>query len=135
MRVLLLLAGLVMTGCAKRTDVIHPGENVARTTMPNPEGCYIQVWDAASFTGNSDFINGPRAYPVRREMPNGQRWHNRILSLRVGPMATATVFTQENLQGPNLRLAARTDTPQLNDQFASRIVSLRIDCASSPPTQ
>ena len=132
---LLLLVGFVMTDCARRTDVTLQGDNVVRTTMPHPEGCYIQVWDAARFTGNSDFINGPRAYPVLREMPNGQRWHNRIVSLRVGPMATATVFTQENLQGPNLRLPARTDTPQLNDQFASRIVSLRIDCVSSTPGQ
>ena len=58
-------------------------QQFAGMTMPNPDGCFVQVWEGPSFSGAIDYINGPRVYPSLRDMPGGRLWHNRIRSAKV----------------------------------------------------
>ena len=80
-------------------------------TMPNPEGCFVHVWDAPKLAGTSDFINGPRDYPTLRDLPGGRLWGNRIRSAATGPVATVTLWTDENFQGGSFTLRPDTDYP------------------------
>ena len=91
---------LLVSACARGPDseVVRPPDSGFRG-MPNPSGCYIQVWEFADFTGTSDYINGPRAYASLRRMSNNRSWQNRIVSVRVGPTATVTAFAAEDFRG------------------------------------
>ena len=97
-------------------------------TMPSPEGCFVQIWDAPRFTGMQDVINGPRGYANLRDLPGGRLWNDRIRSARVGPAATAMVWSDENFQGASLRLSANNEYPLLPQEFAGRIESMDIMC-------
>ena len=97
-------------------------------TMPNPEGCFVQVWNDAGFAGFSDFINGPNRYVHLRDLPHRRSWKDRIGSLRLGPAATAVVWSGEKFSGESLLLTA--DSPE-QKTFASlpmKIQSLDIRC-------
>lgn len=124
---ILAIAVLVVAGCARRTDTPGPPELTFKT-MPNPEGCYLQVWDGAQYVGVSDYINGPRDYPSLRSLPNNRSWRNRIASIRVGPTAEATAFTNENYQGAAVPLPPGTSHPVLPVAVAAQIESLRVAC-------
>src|SRR5687767_11436756 len=76
---------IVSSGCASglaRGPVLEQG-----TTMPSPDGCFMQVWAASGFVGTFDYINGPRSYGNLRDLPGGRLWNRRIHSLKVGPAA------------------------------------------------
>ena len=96
--------------------------------MPNPDGCYLLVWEQAQFLGASDYINGPRDYPNLRTLPNNRNWHDRIASVRVGPTADVMAFTSENFGGTSLRLAAGSTHAALPDGLVEQIESLRVGC-------
>ena len=96
--------------------------------MPNPDGCYIQVWESAGYGGMSDYINGPRNYASLRRMPNNRSWRNRIASVRVGPAAMVTAFVDEQFSGATLQLHADTAHRQLPGGIAGQIESVRVAC-------
>ena len=61
------LAALSAWGCKSAEHSLESG-----TRMPNPSGCYVQVWDAPKATGMSEFtaVVGLRyVYDVWLEMP------------------------------------------------------------------
>lgn len=108
----------------------RPPEALFRA-MPNPDGCYLQVWNGPQYTGQFDYINGPRSYPTLRSMANQRNWQRRIASVRVGPTATATAFPDENFQGGAFELAARAQFSTLPEIITRRISSLRIQCGET----
>jgi hypothetical protein len=59
----ILLLALFAAGCASRAS--RQGE----TTMPSPDGCFVQVWDLVRFGGVTDYINGPRVYANLLDLP------------------------------------------------------------------
>ena len=120
---------LFVSACARGADndVVRPPESGFRG-MPNPSGCYMQVWEFADFMGTSDYINGPREYASLRQMPNNRTWQNRINSVRVGPTAAVTVFTEENYRGQVLQLPPESSHPQFSEGFSAQIESLRVSC-------
>jgi hypothetical protein len=103
--------------------------------MPSPEGCFIQVWDAASFAGVTDYINGPRAYTNLRDLPGARIWADRIMSLRTGVAARAIVYAGENFSGASLRLSPDRDYATLPTELSGKIASVRIDCPIQPPSK
>jgi hypothetical protein len=129
MRPSILALLLLISACARGADndVVRPPESDFRG-MPNPSGCYMQVWEFADFTGISDYINGPREYASLREMPNNRTWQNRITSVRIGPAAAVTVFTDENYRGQLLQLPPDSSHRQLPEGIAAQIESLRVAC-------
>jgi len=104
----------------------------AGMTMPNPDGCFVQVWDAPNFSGAADFINGPRVYASLRDMPGSRRWDNRIRSIKVGPAASATLWADEQLQGTSVRLRTDSQYPRLTDVMDAQVESMQIECATAP---
>ena len=102
-------------------------------TMPSPDGCYLQVWDAPGFNGASEFINGPRRYEQLRDLPGRLSWKGRIRSVRVGPTAHAIAWSNEGFKGASLLLT--TDRPRA-EGFAMLLVdveSLDVRCVSAEP--
>src|SRR5687767_10173560 len=98
-------------------------------TMPSPDGCFIQVWDAPHFAGAADYINGPREYSTLRDLPGGRRWNGRIRSLRVGPEALATAHADEHFSGTSVRLKRGFEYVELPTSIKGEIESLQIECA------
>lgn len=129
MRPSILAIMVLVAACARGADndVVRPPESGFRG-MPNPSGCYMQVWEFADFTGTSDYINGPREYMSLRQMPNNRTWQNRIISVRIGPAAAVTVFTDENYRGQLLQLPPDSSHRQLPEGIAGQIESLRVAC-------
>jgi hypothetical protein len=113
---------LLMNACAER--VTRQGE----TTMPSPDGCFIQVWDVASFGGVTDYINGPRSYMNLRDLPGARVWADRIKSLKTGVSARAIVYADEDFTGTSVRLMPDRDYPSLPQELSGGIQSMRIDC-------
>jgi hypothetical protein len=98
--------------------------------MPNPDGCFVQVWDAPRFDGITDYINGPRTYTNLRDLPGGRLWNDRIRSAKVGPGAQAAAYTDENFQGRFFPLQRDAEHKDLPAYVSGQIESLRIDCTS-----
>jgi hypothetical protein len=124
----LVVAASVAVGCG------GTGSSPRRSyTMPSPDGCYLQVWDAPSFNGASEFINGPRRYEHLRDLPGRLSWKGRIRSVRVGPTAHAIAWSNEGFKGASLLLT--TDRPR-SEGFATLPVdveSLDVRCVSAEP--
>ena len=118
--------------CARRIDnVTRPPDTQLVRTMPNPDGCYMQAWDRAQYTGQSDYINGPRTYADLRNMPNQANWEKRIASVRVGPTAVGTAFTEPKLAGTSFQFGQRAEFATLPDRVNGRIASMQIRCVAA----
>ncbi len=100
---------------------------------PDPNGCYVQVYEGDRFIGASDFINGPRRYATLGGLPNGANWSNRIRSVKVGPAATITVWTDAEFQGRSLHMAVDRAFSALIEGFVASIESMDVQCIA-PPT-
>jgi hypothetical protein len=122
---LLLVFTTVSIACGGRLP------HVAARTMPSPDGCYVEIWDQPQFRGASDFLNGPRRYGTVRELGKSQDWSDRIRSLRLGPRAIATVWSEEQFRGVALTLA-QGRLPQRAAPIAPRIRSINIACLEAP---
>jgi hypothetical protein len=61
-------------------------------------------------------------------MPNNRTWRNRIESIRVGPLANVTAFTDEDFHGSGMPLEPGTSHPLLPEDVRARIESLRVSC-------
>ena len=115
---------LMVAACAGRTP------RQQGLTMPSPDGCFVQVWDAPHFAGVADYINGPREYASLRDLPGGRRWSGRIRSLRVGPEALATAHADEHFRGTSVRLNRGSAYVELPTPIKGEIESLQIECAA-----
>ncbi len=102
-------------------------------TMPNPAGCFVQLWDGPRFTGRSQFVNGPRSYPALNALANGEDWARRTRSAQAGPAATVTAWTGVNLSGSSIVLQADREYPALPPGFDRMIESMSISCAFTGP--
>src|SRR5688500_6305537 len=93
---------MTTAGCAPHIDRQTRTPADEGVTMPSPDGCFVQVWEAPRFEGVADFINGPRGYSNLRDLPGGRVWHERIRSLKSGPVAAATAYADERFQGTSI---------------------------------
>ena len=101
--------------------------------MPNPEGCFVHVWDGPRVTGRSQFVNGPRSYPTLNALATEEVWAKRIRSAQVGPAATVTAWTGENLTGVSFVFQADREYPTLPPGVDRTIESMSISCAFTGP--
>jgi hypothetical protein len=62
MRLRLLLLLVAVGACAERASRV-----ATSISAPNPDGCYVQVWDAPNYRGEMDYFNGPGQYPDLRK--------------------------------------------------------------------
>ena len=101
-------------------------------TAPNPNGCYVKVFDQPELRGAADFLNGPRRYSTLAPLVNGANWANRIRSVEVGPGATATAWTEVNYAGTSIEMGVDTRYPVLPPALAGAIKSLDVRCTQAP---
>jgi hypothetical protein len=120
---------LFVVGCGARAP--RQGE----TTMPNPEGCFVQVWDGPRHTGITDYVNGPKPWMNLRDMPGARVWANRIRSMKTGLTARAVVYAEENFQGASIRLAPDRDYAVLPEGISGRVASVNIECVQPSLTK
>ena len=118
----------IAAGCA-------PRPTFPVTTMPSPEGCFVQVWDGVAFAGTADYINGPRRYANMSRMPGDRVWQHRIRSAKVGPTATITAWSDENFRGGILRLMPGMSYPALPDAMSAQIESIAVECTKRAAIQ
>jgi hypothetical protein len=97
---------------------------------PNPNGCYVMVFDQPSFDGTGDVFNRSGRWASLRRLDDTRElnWHDRIRSARTGFAATATFFTAEDFKGESLQLLPSTDRPQFEGRFTAQVGSLEIVC-------
>lgn len=125
----LVVVALVGTACATRQQAARFAMNA-----PDPNGCYVQVYDGERFLGARDFINGPRRYATLRGLPNGAVWANRIRSLKVGPAATVTVWSDPDFQGRSMQIRVDRAYSALIEGFVAEIESMDVQCIAQPAT-
>jgi hypothetical protein len=123
MRLPIVLALVASVSCSHRTLNAYP-------PSPNPNGCYAIVFDQPRFLGIQDVWNGPGRWSslggLHRVRSDG--WHNEIRSLRVGPAATVTVFTEQDFRGTSRQFTADTDQAELDPTFSGKIESVQLAC-------
>ena len=117
-------------GCGRQALNTPPPTLNTGSPAPNPNGCYVMVFDQPTFSGMGDVFNrSGRWGSLQRLTDTRERtWHNRIRSVRTGFSATATFFTGPNFTGESLQLAPGTDRPQFEGRFAKEVASLEIGC-------
>jgi hypothetical protein len=101
-------------------------------TAPNPEGCYVKVFDQPQLRGTADFVNGPMRYVTLAALPNGANWTSRIRSLEVRPGATATAWADANFTGTSIELRVDTRYTTLATALVGNIESLDVRCVQAP---
>jgi hypothetical protein len=123
MRPLILLAVVGGVSCS------HPTVN-AYPASPNPNGCYVIVFDRPKYLGIQDVWNGPGRWSSLDGLTRvrSEGWRNEIRSLRVGPEAMVTVSTDESFQGTSRQFAADTDQAELDPTFSGKIESVQLAC-------
>jgi len=99
---------------------------------PNPNGCYVKVFDQPQLRGTADFINGPMRYVTLTNLPNGANWNDRIRSIEVGAGATATAWGDAIFTGASMELRVDTRYPTLPSALVGTIKSLDVRCTQAP---
>jgi hypothetical protein len=116
---------VVLAGCA--SDPVQLGVSLP---APNPNGCYVFVYDRAAWQGARVLLNGPDKWStLERVLLNNEDWRNRIRSMDVGPRATVTVYTERRFMGVSRRFGPGGRVERLDGQISANIESLDLTCA------
>jgi hypothetical protein len=100
---------------------------------PNPNGCYVYVYENAEFSGAKYVFNGPARFrTLSRTLSMGELgWDNRIRSLRLGEAAVLTVFTKTSYEGRSMRFTPGTAHAHLEPALAGHIQSAILECSAA----
>ena len=119
------LAACVPAGCAKAPVLGGLGGNA-----PNPNGCYVFIYDQDNWRGERAVLNGPGKWQsVERLRRNDDKdWRNNIRSIEVGSSATVTVYTEMNYRGVSQQFGPASDQARFEGSLATGIESLALSC-------
>jgi hypothetical protein len=117
------IALIVLGGCAH-----EPRRSGLGVSAPNPNGCYVFLYDRPDWQGAGVVLNGPARWPKLDGLANHENWRNRIRSVDVGPAATVTIYTDAAFQGASRQLAPNTKHPRLDNELSARIESIGLAC-------
>jgi hypothetical protein len=118
---------LAIAGCAHEPQRVGLG-----LPQPNPNGCYVFVYDRPDWQGAGVVLNGPVRWPSLEVLPaNQENWRNRIRSINVGPAATVTTYTDAAFRGASRQFASNSQHPRLDGELSARIESLELACRQS----
>ena len=116
---------VVLVGCGAR----EPRRSGLGVPAPNPNGCYVFLYDRPDWQGAGVVLNGPARWPKLDGLfANHENWRNRIRSVDVGPAATVTVYTDAAFQGASRRLEPNSKHPRLDNELSARIESVGLVC-------
>jgi hypothetical protein len=124
------LAAVVLTGCAKEPALVG-----LVGMQPNPNGCYVFVYELANWRGERVVLNGPGKWPSleRLRRDDDKSWRKRIRSIEVGSGATATLFTEANYRGVSQLFGPGSDQARFNSSMSVGIESIAISCRPDKP--
>jgi hypothetical protein len=115
---------IALAGCGGQPPRIGLG-----LPAPNPNGCYVFVYEKPNWEGERVALNGPGRWPsVERLRVDQKDWRNRIRSLDVGPAATLTVYTDPTYTGTSRRFVPGSRPARLDSEISAQIESLDITC-------
>ena len=118
---------VLLAGCAST-----PLPEGLAVPAPNPNGCYVFVYDRPDWQGARAVLNGPDKWSsLERVFLNDEDWRNRIRSIDVGPAATVTVYTALRFGGMSRRFGPRSKPARLDGEISARIESLELACPAS----
>ena len=124
-----LLFVVIASGCAVPHDVTVPAVTGSQM-MPDPAGCFVLVADEPAFTGHREYLNGPAQLRTLTDLYQRQDWRRRIRSASVGPEATVTIWTDEQLRGTSMTLRSGDTHDRLPAPFDKTVESVRIACTA-----
>ena len=120
---------VVVSGCAST-----PPQTGLGLPAPNPNGCYVFVYDRPEWRGARAVLNGPDKWSnLERLLLNDQNWRNRIRSIDVGPAATVTVYTDLKFTGSSRRFGPGSKLARLESGINADIESLALACPATAP--
>jgi hypothetical protein len=104
---------------------------------PNPNGCYVMLFEGRGFESYADVLNGPNKWARLEGLKetNYASWADRIRSLRVGAAATVTAFTEPGFRGSNEQYRPESQHADLSPEISANIESLEIACVRPPEPQ
>ena len=115
---------IALTGCAREPRRVGLG-----LPAPNPNGCFVFVYDRTDWQGAGVVLNGPARWPNLEGLRASQEnWRNRIRSIDVGPVATVTVYTDAVFSGVSRRFAPKSRLGGLDSEISARVESLDLAC-------
>jgi hypothetical protein len=101
---------------------------------PNPNGCYIFVYDQAEWRGDRAVLNGPARWrSVERLRLDDKDWRNRIRSIEVGPSASVTLYTELNYGGASQQFGPASKPARFDGGLSAGVESLDVTCRSVNP--
>jgi hypothetical protein len=123
----LAIVGLVvLAGCAST-----PSQVSYSPPAPNPNGCYVFVFERPEWQGARVMLNGPdKRWNLERLLLNEEDWRNRIRSVDVGPAAMLTVYTDLQFKGASRRFGPGSRAGRLDGDINARIESLELQCTA-----
>jgi Peptidase inhibitor family I36 len=125
-----ILAAAMLASCATEPVLGGLGGNA-----PNPNGCYIFIYDQENWRGQRVVLNGPGKWQsVERLRRNDDKdWRNNIRSIEIGSSATVTVYTELNYRGIAQQFGPASDPARFNGSLSAGIESLALSCRPDKP--
>ena len=115
---------MALSGCASEPRQVGLG-----LPAPNPNGCYVFIYDRPDWQGAGVVLNGPARWPNLEGLrANQENWRNRIRSIDVGPVATVTVYTDGVFSGVSRRFGPKSRLERLDSEISARVESLDLAC-------
>jgi hypothetical protein len=119
----------MVCGCAKAPVLEGIGG-----PAPNPNGCYVFVYDRADWRGERAVLNGPgKWWSVERLRLDDKNWRNEIRSIEVGPGATVTLFTELNYRGTSQQFGPASRPARFDGRLNGGVESIDLACTSKTP--
>jgi hypothetical protein len=119
-----------LCGCATEFEVRGLGG-----TVPNPNGCYVFVYEQPDWRGERVVLNGPGTWPnlgrLRRD--DDKDWRKRIRSVEVGSGANVTLYTELGFRGVYQLLGPGSDQARFSPSMSVGIESLAVSCHPDKP--
>jgi hypothetical protein len=101
---------------------------------PNPNGCYVFVYEQADWRGERVVLNGPGKWPsLERLRRDDKDWRKRIRSIEVGSGATVTLYTEPSFRGVSQLFGPGSVEDRLNPSMSVGIESLAVSCRPDKP--
>ena len=120
---------VALSSCAREPRRVGLG-----LPAPNPNGCYVFVYDGPDWQGAGVVLNGPARWPSLEGLrANQENWRNRIRSIVVGGAATVTVYTNAAFTGVSRRFVPNSKQARLDSELSEQIESLDLACPMTTP--
>lgn len=113
--------GLVLSGCGTSSGEELPGngDSAGDGDSGAKDGCYVHLYDGDDFDERDDNfrLEEPGRYSDLRSLPGSSRnWDDEADSLKVGPKASVTVWSERDFKGNKQEFKAGDEEPDLDDE-------------------